>query len=284
MVWDELIAHLTERLRIDPELQLEVAQELRDHLEDSAAEFRQAGQDEAEAAASAAKALGEPDKLADDLWLANRRRIRLRRVLRRVARSTLVPGAIIVLLAITSIRGSFWLSISESQSIHSAVFSEHTEQSASQHESIASEWGTLSNLTDDQRLVLLGDIRRTTFLERQKAIVERWPENPIFFTNYILVYLYDYHIRQGLEKRDSEIITKVLSELDRGEKVEPDNAFYNFIKAAILIEASSSDNVYSVARKDAAEQGPYVEVTDQEMFDRGLVEFQAGLAKPYYSR
>lgn len=284
MTWDELVARLTNRLRIDPELQLEVAQELRDHLEDSAAEFRKAGQDEDEAADSAAKALGEPDKLADDLWQANRRRVRLRGVLRWAARATLVPGAVIIIVALAWGLGSGWRSRPAKIVMHFSGFPGCTEDCSSLHDRLISDWGTLSELTDDQRLVLLGDITRTTLLERQKAIAERWPENPIYFANYVLTYLSHERTKKSLKNNDSETIAKVLAELDRGEKINPDNAFYNFTKAYILLEASSSDTAYSVACEDVAKQGPYVEVADQELFDRGLAEFQAGLAKPFYSR
>lgn len=47
--WDDLIGRLTRRLEVDEELRLDVARELHGHLEDSASEFRAAGQSDAEA-------------------------------------------------------------------------------------------------------------------------------------------------------------------------------------------------------------------------------------------
>ena len=83
--FDDVVDRLTERLRIDPELRLEVGQELRTHLEDSAAEFRQAGCGDEEAARQAVERLGDEAELANALWQANRRRLRSRAVARWIA-------------------------------------------------------------------------------------------------------------------------------------------------------------------------------------------------------
>src|SRR5688500_3470460 len=75
---DELLERLTRRLAVDRELQLEVRQELRTHVEESIAEFRNAGRGETDARDQALRALGDEAELAEQLWRANRRRIRLR--------------------------------------------------------------------------------------------------------------------------------------------------------------------------------------------------------------
>ena len=69
---------VTRRLGVDRELQIEVRQELRSHLDESAAELRKAGRAGADARDEALRALGDEDELADALWRANRRRVRLR--------------------------------------------------------------------------------------------------------------------------------------------------------------------------------------------------------------
>lgn len=74
----DILARATHRLRIDRELQLDVEHELRTHLQDAAAEYRDAGHPPDEADDLAARALGDPDDVADQLWRANRGRIRLR--------------------------------------------------------------------------------------------------------------------------------------------------------------------------------------------------------------
>ena len=91
--FDALIEQATARLSADPELQLEVAHELRTHLEDSAAEFRAAGLGEEESVARAAEAFGNPGEVAEKLLAANRKRMRVRRITRVAAGLTLGPVA-----------------------------------------------------------------------------------------------------------------------------------------------------------------------------------------------
>jgi hypothetical protein len=76
--FSRLIDRATDRLRSDSDLRLEISQELRGHLQDSAAEYRAAGLSGAEADAKAVEAMGEPGALADQLWQANRGRMRRR--------------------------------------------------------------------------------------------------------------------------------------------------------------------------------------------------------------
>ena len=58
--FSSLIDRATSRLQSDSDLRLEIAQELRGHLQDSAAEYRAAGMSEAEAEAKAVEAMGDP--------------------------------------------------------------------------------------------------------------------------------------------------------------------------------------------------------------------------------
>src|SRR3954453_6620508 len=78
--FSRLIDRATDRLGPDSDLHLEIAQELRGHLQDSAAEYRAAGLSGAEADAKAVEAMGDPGALADQLWQANRGRMRRRAV------------------------------------------------------------------------------------------------------------------------------------------------------------------------------------------------------------
>ncbi|MCC7407454.1 MAG: hypothetical protein IT442_05245, partial [Phycisphaeraceae bacterium] len=81
-VFDEVIAAATARLAMDGELRLEVRRELRGHLEDSAGEYEAAGYTPEQAAEEAVKHLGDPGELAEELWRANRGRLRLRAVVK----------------------------------------------------------------------------------------------------------------------------------------------------------------------------------------------------------
>ncbi len=277
--FDELVDLLTDRLRVDPELRLDVAEELRAHLEDSAAEFRQAGQSDEQAAASAAKALGDPQELADELWQANRRRIRIRGAIRWSARAALVPGAILIIIAIAmGVRGGF--------SFNPNQFDDP----------VPASW--LDEMTEEQSFIFRGDPAAKTPIEQAKSITDRWPDNPVYYGNYVVTLLNTgrfYGRRDRTEPEHREDVTAVLAEvlalLDEGERIEPDNAFYNFTKAAWLIQAAStisedeSRTYESIGHKDKVRQKNCwrIEIHNPGLFQRGLAEFRRGLSKSEFT-
>lgn len=258
--WSDLIDRLTERLGVDPELRLDVAAELRSHLEDSAAEFREAHQSEQEAAASAAKALGDSEQLAEQLWQANRGRIRLRGVARWAARVALVPGAILVILVLLAgLAGALLQPLDAS-----------------------GEAGWMAELTEEQRFILRGDPAAKTVLEGAKSISDRWPDDPLYHAYYVS------HLIDPFDRDDQrEASEELLAALDKGERLDPENAFYNFARALVHIRGASttsehpSDTFEELDRRGRASRHPYqkIEIHDAERFGRGLAEFHRGLAK-----
>jgi len=257
--FDDLIERLTARLRVDPELRMDVANELRAHLEDASEEFRQGGAGEDEAAASAVKALGDEAELSEQLWQANRGRIRFRRVAKWAARVALLPGAILVTLAIGV---SIWL-----------------------------PWRfPFRQLTDEQRLIFQGDPAAEGLLAKARSIADRWPDDPVYYANYIVAYLTDQTVRGKLDQADPAIIAQAVEVLGRGERIDSDNAFYDFMKATVLIRASSKlgedpDHTYEQIDRDGKTQTQKcsrVEITDAAMFGRGLEELRRGLGKSKY--
>ncbi|MDY7011766.1 MAG: permease prefix domain 1-containing protein, partial [Planctomycetota bacterium] len=273
--FDELVNLLTDRLRVDPELRLDVAEELRAHLEDSAAEFRQAGQSDEQAAASAAKALGDPQQLADDLWRANRRRIRIRGVLRWIARAALIPGAVCVVLAIGAGLSGIpmpWAG----EKIFSPAFGSFGFHSS-----------PTDDLTDDERFIFEGAPNAQTPLEQAKSIDDRWPENPVYYGNYVVQLMCSGGFYAGRGRIKPERLDEILAVMDKGERIEPDNAFYNFMKASWLIQAAGaisedeSRTYESINRDNEVKQKNCwrIEIHDPSLFARGLAEFRKGLAK-----
>ena len=263
--YDKLITRLTDRLEVDPELQMDVAQELRGHLEDSAAEFRQAGLTDEQAETEAAKALGDPDELSGQLWEANRNRLRIRGLLRWGARVTLIPAAMAVIVyLIFSIGIGFSLAPFE----------------------VPESWG--NDLTEEQMYILRGDPAAKTPPERAKSITDRWPENPVYFGDYFMWA----NTREKLYGKLSDVKLKRLFELlARGEKLDPNNAFYNFTRAAALInftcEVSEDESLtYPIIDYDGkTKQKPCYTVTieDEEIFRQGLEELRRGLEKPRFA-
>ncbi len=262
--YDDLIRRATNRLEVDPELQLDVAQELRGHLEDSAAEFIDGGYSPDEAAASAAKALGDPDELAEKLLAANRFRMRIRGLLRWTARLALLPAAIAVVVMIGIGMGT-------------------------PGHQLGGNWpkGVASiRLTEEQRFILLGDPNAMGQGQAAKSISNRWPDNPIYYGNY-LVKSHALSLDDRQIEEDPGCIDKALSLLERGRRIDPDNAFYDYMSAALLLKSAgelSEDETrpYEIIERDGAvrEKYPYeLDITDPERFARVLAEFRNGLVK-----
>jgi len=263
--WDALIGRLTEPLGVDPELRMDVATELRCHLEDSAAGFRRAGQSADEAAASAAKALGDPDELTRQLWQANRRRLRIRGLLRWAARAALVPAAAAVILGlIVTLIGRTRGYVSPTPPLLS-----------------------LAHPTPEQRFILHGDPKAADPVAAAKSISDRWPENPVYYANYVIELMNRGGFFDLAERIKPHRLEELVAVLDRGERIDPDNAFYNFMKAGVLAQASSTleeDTSRPYPQSSAAGSGcrTYwyrIAIRDQRLFDRALAELRRGLGK-----
>jgi hypothetical protein len=276
--WEQLIARLTDRLRVDEELRLDVARELRTHLEDSAAEFRRAGEAEEQAAVSAARALGDANVLAEQLWQANRRRLRIRGVLRWAAQVALVPIAIIVTLVLMAgMRGGYPVYASRLELFHMPAW--------------CPSWFRI-RLPEEQRLILGGPAEAKTPLERAKAISDRWPDNPVYYGDYAIQWMNanDNAPRQGATLTSGEL-QEALAILERGKPLDPNNAFYDFFQAAYLIGASckladdpnASYQLPDRHRNPTTRPYQLVTITDRHQFGQGLAHLRSGLAKPRYA-
>ncbi|MFW6154361.1 MAG: permease prefix domain 1-containing protein [Planctomycetota bacterium] len=292
--YDALIERLTHRLRVDPELRADVAGELRTHLDDAAAEYRRGGYSDEDAAAEAVRALGDEADLARQLWQANRRRIALRRVCKWAARVALVPGAIAVIALVTwGARSSRMGRLSPTAGL-SADF-------------LGAE--TLQQMTGEQALIVLGDAEADTYVASQRAIVERWPDDPVYRANYIGAYLAARrpHLptwtpeglapagdpmppqwsRRRLDRVETEdpeaLLENTLAELDRAAAADPDNAFYPAARAALRIQAAACDPYYDAPEDERDDKPPYVHIGDEIRFARALNDLRLAAAKPYWS-
>jgi len=261
---DDFVEAVTHRLRPDPELYMDIAQEVRAHLEDAIAEANAGGLSEEEATEAALKAFGDEQEVADGIWQANRRRMRLRAVVKWVARLSLVPAALLFTLYIT---------VAEPLRLIGRF----------QEASIPGSGPTLesrSGLDEDQKFIwqhLSGDPSDA------QALVKRFPDNPVFYAHYTRIYLAQHSVES------TEAFEEALSLLDRGEEIEPDNAFYDYMKAALIMEHCSETvkdeglgyeyvNRHGEAIKAC---GARVVITDRALFEEGVREFFEGARKPY---
>jgi hypothetical protein len=277
--FDEVVERLTDRLRIDPELRMDISHELKTHLEDSADEFRQAGYDEAEASETAVKAFGDETELSQQLWLANRGRIRVRQVIKWSARIVLIPLSIAMI----------FVGLTGFSSVISSL-----QKISGRNGNYGSNIPGTRSLSEEERFIFFGDPSAKTDVGKQKSISDRWPENPIYYANYVNSVL------NSLERAENDSpafyhdpakALDVLPLLTKGEQIEVENGFYNIAKAGILFNISSTLKEYPkltyITRdsngKEKTSNYRRVMITDPERFKQGVEEFRKGVFKPIHN-
>ena len=292
--YDDLLDQATHRLAGDPELQCEVRQELRGHLEDAAAEHRAAGLSEAESRRLAREALGDSAALSLELFQTHRRRLRGRRALKWTLGVALIPAALAITFAVGY---SAVLSLGVDSTLQFATERNQDRPliRAIERLSRISFDRQLADLKPDDRLIaeaaFSADIYRRPLADQAasaRRLLARWPRNTVYYA-----YSASADFREltfgPKEKPDFAGARAFLDKMDRGEQLEPDNALYNMLKAGVLFQLSSSIVDLDIPRsalpeeEQAAWRGVAIhglDIHDQAVFDRGLRELRAGWDKP----
>ena len=118
-------------------------------------------------------------------------------------------------------------------------------------------------LTEDERLILYGDSNAETAVARQKAILERWPDNPVYRGNYITELISKFG-------READVVT---SELVSASQAEPDNARY-----PLLLAANKADQATSRGEEDE------LLVDDRTLLDEAMLAMLDALDRPVFKR
>ena len=146
------------------------------------------------------------------------------------------------------------------------------------NESIVKEegWYTKSwaHLSDEKQFQLFGDLTRKTRSAQERALWEKNPESKVYYANYVRVLLEDYNKEKDLDNSFDDLE----KEIRRGEELDPDNAFYNYILAAVLFKRGGEWK--SIKGKKAKEWG----IKDKALLDLAIVELNKAEQKPYYRR
>ncbi|MCC7408009.1 MAG: hypothetical protein IT442_08055 [Phycisphaeraceae bacterium] len=304
--FDDLIARATAKLSMDGELKLEIGRELRGHLEDSAAEYEAGSYTAERAAEEAVKHLGDPEELAQELWRANRGRLRVRAVAKWAAQILLVPAAVVVAMWVL-VRPSYTLvqlarlHISEPSntpvlSTMQAVDRAIPDWIGVTFRSIVGDPNAqftahdLAGLSQDQRWVLLGDPGAEDDLERAKSIVDRWPDNPIYYGNYVNLAMMEF-VRRAREGSAAEARAWYLPILDRGETVEPDNSYYGVARTSVILtgacdveDAATQPSGGTTQTADRPDFESYVlTIHDEGAIERAMAELHRAVARPRYT-
>lgn len=268
---DQLLNDATIGLKGDPELRLDVKQELASHLEAATDAYRDSGKTEAESLDLAAKTFGSPLEMATELQAANLNRMKWRALARLAAGALLVPGAIAVAWLIAT------PTLKQTRGILSSInligfdilkandFMQDQQQTFERH------------LPPEKRLILFGDKSRLTAAEQQRAIWEKDPTNQVFYGNYI-TYLISTH--QGATNQGA--IIQMEKALREGERLDPDNARYNYLLAHLLLNKAAEINQDKTPAGNTNKQYRMI-IKDRALLDQAMSEYAKGNAKPFWT-
>ena len=240
---DDFLSAATAGLKTDRELQLDVRAELLAHIEDHQLEAEAEGMAPEDAAQKAVDAMGSPVDVGTGLAEANRRRMKLRALVRMAAQWLLAPAAVFVALLMTN-----WDTIS---AMRAAASRGNTPELSS----------VAVDLTPEEQLVLLGDASKPAGVERQKAIWERWPSNKKYLHHYVTHLL-------SKSSEGAAVIEEIVDLQSR----DPNNARFDYIVAGLIlrdaVDWSGDDKGYLIK--------------DRAKLDEAMARLKAGLALPEY--
>lgn len=292
--FEPLIERVTRRLRVDPDLRLEVMKELRDHLEDAAAELRRAGRSEADAAEEAARAFGDEGLVADQLWAANRRRLRVRQVLKWTARTALLPGAAAIAISIA------WSALVPLAFLPMIATVRQPKQPAVYNFgrgiaplALNAQRRLFASLTPDQQLLERPLFDQPGFLGADegaairdaKLLSDRWPDNPVYYAGYVNELIPKWSEKITRYEFTASDLEAAIPILDRGARLEPDNGYYDAIKASLLVAISTVEEARPVPTGLTDSRGQSVDnniihVEDPARFKQAIAALRQAAEKP----
>ncbi|GEM_PF-3750332 len=233
---ESLLDRVTHPLRVDRQLQQEVRRELLAHLQDAMAENRGAGMNDEEARQQAVRALGDEKLLSEQLWRANRRRIRIRTWVRWAIGVVALPAAVVVaVLALSSVLMSWSLM---SALGHSVPWAGDLAANRFRH--------LIQSMPADDRLLfesqpfwVASPVQQ--WRERAAAAAARWPDDPALLANRVMA---EFRARQKSTSSRLDDLEPLLELCDAGRRAEPDNGLYPLMKAsALLANAAEAINL-----------------------------------------
>ncbi len=306
-IYDPLLDRLTRRLKIDPELACEVRRELRTHLEEAQHDFVQGGQGDIESCQQAMRALGDETVLEEELWSANRGRVRMRRWLRRGLLAAMLPLALLATLWPMWERKP-WQSPGSVSEIAASDNPQGSPRMLARW--VANTEVLLKGLPPDQRFLFLGDPSATTPQEKVRSIRDRWPNDPVYQAYYIRylpainIYKYSTNNDPPATAPTTEQENELLGELIRGQTIDPDNAFWPMMRASVLASQSAkikqndpslvfrtierdrekerSNAQSGLAFKEERTTFSSYEIINNTLYQEALVAFEEAVAAPNY--
>ncbi|MCF6176914.1 MAG: permease prefix domain 1-containing protein [Victivallaceae bacterium] len=270
---ENLLDELSSGLQADPEMRMDVKSELRTHLDDKIAEGENAGLSETESSEQALKSFGDIVAIADGLVAANASRMKLKARLWRVAAILLIPAVIICAFISFFQLASTVAILDIMSSFNSNIIKPPTWMKRS-----AELFG--KSYTADECFILDGDTTKHEPWQQQKALSDRFPSNKVYLANYIL---------QLINAVNNKKVTRqyIYSELKRAEKLDPDNAFYNYMLAGVMLQKACSYKTQIKSLKDGKKKRKRIKeiidfkINDRQLFKQAMQEYLAGTKKKH---
>jgi len=271
-IFDQLAADAAAGLKGDPELFLDVKQELCAHLEDKADALHEQGLSEEESTELARQAFGSPLDVAAELLEANRRKMKLRGLLRLAFGMLIVPLA--VALALYVGYGRFAREQAMIAWINEGTYRLPTLPLLGM---------AVAPTTNGASVVqqLNGAPGNAENIRRYWEAHRRQPNHYIYYAFYALTL--------APKAENTYVATMRL-----GEQLEPNNALYHLLLAEYYLERGIWVYAYRMNRK----RKPPELIMDQETFERmkaehrdlvldrrafnlGMAELRIAARKPY---
>ena len=243
-------------LRRDPEIALDVRQELAGHLEEHLAE----GMSEEEAL----RRFGDPEEIGAGLFQANFKRMKLRAKIRLAVMILAVPAAIAAFFF--SINFRFWIGMAALKDL----FDSPPPALKTIYAIVSATGLGKTRLSPDDAIIACGDSSRgatpnlSAAANAQYAIAERHPDNRVFRANAVL------HMLNGAS---ADKLPFLIDEIKKAKQLEPENGLYDFLLAALLLE--------DALEVSAAPPEPRFQLRDRARLDQAMAIFRSGLSKPY---
>lgn len=282
---DAWLDRVTRPLSVDRELQLEVRQELHSHVDESIANLRTAGRSDEQARQEAIAALGDENDLSQQLWRANRRRMRVRALAAWMVRLVL-PAATVALIIFLGFSAFVSYGLASNLLYRMGLDDWYRTRT----------FGTLP--PDVKGLIDAGHGLVEDRFTIARRLVEQYPNDRALYANYALAATRREVLTNvpgpvdasWIAKPNEPLLSETLAILAEGERREPDNAFYPLKAASYLFDTSVTqiwdDPALTIERPDATgkdreQTWSSITVTDPARYAQAMELFRRGVAKPY---
>ena len=262
----DYLSTVTAGLKDDAELRLDVQAELASHLEDKAEELQRGGASEEDSRTQAMAALGELTEVAAGLERGNRRRLNQRAWIRRGLRLALVPAAVVVAILCSDLQ---WAAAM------------HTVRELGG----GNPAGAVFSWQPGLPAWLPGTGRRPEVALLKATPRELWesdPQNRIYYAEFVS---HDVAGQSNLSNEHAR--QQALTTLETARTLDPDNARYDYLRAAILLEGACDVHTEQGEKGPDGQRGLGTiswEIRDRSRVDQAMAHLQSGLGKPEFRR